>query len=71
MRQLIENPKNVWMMAYSLPEVRRYRRVYPYGWQVAGTTLDNLFRKFKVPWDDEDEEKIASGPVHTRTGRSG
>ena len=57
--QLVESPKNVWMTAYSLAEVRRYRRAYPYGWQVANTTLDNLFRKFKIPWDDEDEEKVA------------
>ena len=58
-RQLVDSPKNVWMTAYSLAEVRRYRRVYPYGWQVCGTTLDNLFRKYKIPWSDEDEEKVA------------
>ena len=66
-KRLVESPKNVWMTAYSLTEVRRYRRAYPYGWQVAGTTLDNLFRLFKVPWDDEDEEKVATGHVRTST----
>ena len=66
-KKLVESPKNVWMMAYSLAEVRRYRRVYPYGWQVAGTTLDNLFRKYEVPWDDEDEEKVAAGHVRAST----
>ena len=66
-KRLVESPKNVWMTAYSLTEVRRYRRAYPYGWQVAGTTLDNLFRLFKVPWDDEDEEKVAAGHVRTST----
>ena len=66
-KKLVESPKNVWMMAYSLAEVRRYRRAYPYGWQVAGTTLDNLFRLYKVPWDDEDEEKVAAGHVRAST----
>ena len=30
-KRLVESPKNVWMTAYSLTEVRRYRRAYPYG----------------------------------------
>ena len=56
-RRLIESPRNVWMTAHLPEEVRRFRESYPYGWQVAGTTLSNLFR--------EDEEKVSAG--HTRT----
>ena len=52
------------MTAHLPEEVRRFREKYPYGWQVAGTTLSNLFREHRVPWDDEDEEKVRSG--HTR-----
>ena len=63
-RRLIESPRNVWMTAHLPEEVRRFREKYPYGWQVAGTTLSNLFREHRVPWDDEDEEKVRSG--HTR-----
>ena len=63
-RRLIESPRNVWMTAHLPDEVRRFREKYPYGWQVAGTTLSNLFREHRVPWDDEDEEKVRSG--HTR-----
>ena len=63
-KRLIESPRNVWMTAHLPEEVRRFREKYPYGWQVAGTTLSNLFREHCVPWDDEDEEKVRSG--HTR-----
>ena len=64
-RRLIESPRNVWMTAHLPEEVRRFREKYPYGWQVAGTTLSNLFRELGIDWDDEDEEKVSAG--HTRT----
>ena len=59
-RRLVVCSHSVWSVSYCPAEVRRYRQCYPYGWQVADTTLDNLFREHKVPWDDEDEEKNAS-----------
>ena len=60
-QRLMQSPRSVWTVSFCLGEVRRFRQAYPYGWQVAGTTLDNLFREHKVPWDDEDEEKVAAG----------
>ena len=60
-QRLMQSPRSVWSVSFCLREVRRFRQAYPYGWQVAGTTLDNLFREHKVPWDDEDEEKVAAG----------
>ena len=59
-KRLIESPRNVWMTAHLPEEVRRFRESYPYGWQVAGTTLANLFREHGIDWDDEDEEKVSA-----------
>ena len=66
-RRLVESSHSVWSVSYCPSEVRRYRQCYPYGWQVADTTIDNLFRKHGVPWDDEDEEKVAAGHVRNQT----
>ena len=60
-------PRSVWSVSFCLHEVRRFRQAYPYGWQVANTTLDNLFREHGVPWDDEDEEKVAAGHDRAQT----
>lgn len=58
-KRLVDSPHAVWRLAYSPDDVRRMRTDYGYGWQVAGTTVDSLFRKHGVPWDDEDEAKAA------------
>ena len=65
--RLVQCPRSVWSVSYCLHEVRRFRASYPYGWQVAGTTLSNLFREHGVPWDDEDEEKVAAGHERAQT----
>ena len=66
-KALVECPQSVWMTSYMPDDVQRYRTKYMYGWQFHGTTIDNLFRKYGVNWDDEDEEKTASGYVRTLT----
>mgnify|MGYP004191434219 CR=1 FL=1 len=65
--RLMQCPRSVWSVSFCLHEVRRFRQAYPYGWQVANTTLDNLFREHGVPWDDEDEEKVAAGHDRAQT----
>ena len=66
-KRLVESPRNVWMTAHLPEEVRRFRQSYPYGWQVAGTTLSNLFREHGIDWTDEDEEKVSAGYTRTLT----
>ena len=65
--RLVQCPRSVWSVSFCLHEVRRFRQAYPYGWQVANTTLDNLFREHGGPWDDEDEEKVAAGHDRAQT----
>ena len=66
-KRLMRSPRSVWSVSFCLREVRRFRQKYPYGWQVANTTLTNLFREHGVPWDDEDEEKAAAGHERAQT----
>ena len=66
-RHVAEDAHSVWELGHFPSEVRRMRERYPYGWQVAGTTVGNLFREHGVPWDDEDEEKAAAGHVRQTT----
>ena len=47
-------------------EIRRCTQECPYGWMVAKTTIHNLFRKYKIDWDDEDDEKLDSGCERAR-----
>ena len=66
-KALVESPQSVWMTSYMPSEVHKFRTKFVYGWQVYGTTIENLFRENKVPWSDEDEEKTASGYTRTLT----
>jgi hypothetical protein len=60
-RKLVEgDPRRIQLVAHSPGEVRRYRRM-DYGWEVLGKTVEALFAEQGIPWDSEDEEKVAEG----------
>jgi hypothetical protein len=60
-RKLVEgDPRRIQLVAHSPEEVRRYRRM-DYGWEVLGKTVEQLFAEQGIPWDSEDEEKVAQG----------
>ena len=61
------DPRRIQLVAHMPGEVRRYRRM-DYGWEVLGKTVEQLFAEQGIPWDSEDEEKVAEG--WTRTGEA-
>jgi hypothetical protein len=60
-RKLCDSERLCRYVSHFPSEVRHYQQTCPYGWTVAGTTVENLFRKYKIDWDSEDEEKTESG----------
>ena len=66
-RKLVEgDPRRIQLVAHSPEEVRRYRRM-DYGWEVLGKTVEQLFAEQGIPWDAEDEQKVAEGWARGRS----